>query len=348
VRDLLLECLGSVFRAIEAAGLRGEVWVVDNASSDGSIQAIRERFEDRISGGHTTSGRRVGARSCASTGESRGALYLIASPVNVWFGGGQNLAMRLAGFRGVPIPADIEIAEYGCQVHIGAHGLPRYVLVLNPDTLVHEKALGEMVRFMDRTPEAGVCGPRLVYGDGRFQHGAYRFPSLAQCFLDFWPLHWRLTESRVNGRYARRLYGAGEAFRIDHPLGAAMLVRREVIEETGGFDLSYRMYVEEIDWCMRVKRAGWEIYCTPRAEIVHYEGQSTRQVRPEMVIALWKSRYKFFEQYYSPLYRWLARRLVRAGMRSKVRSLQRALCRKELDEATAMSLIEAYLGVAAL
>jgi GT2 family glycosyltransferase len=256
--------------------------------------------------------------------------------------------MRLAGFRGVPIPADIETAEYGCQVHIGVYGLPRYVLVLNPDTLVHEKALGEMVRFMDRTPEAGVCGPRLVYGDGRFQHGAYRFPSLAQCFLDFWPLHWRLTESRVNGRYARRLYEAGEAFHIDHPLGAAMLVRREVIEETGGFDLSYRMYVEEIDWCMRVKRAGWEIYCTPQAEIVHYEGQSTKQVRPEMVLALWKSRYKFFEQYYSPLYRWLARRLVRAGMRSKVRSLQRALCRKELDEATAMPLIEAYLGVAAL
>ena len=324
VRDLLIECLASVFRALDVAGLRGEVWVVDNASTDGSVHAVRERFADQI-------GR---------------SLWLVASPENLWFGGGQNLALRAIGFSGVSVP-QAGLAAMG-QPGAGwpiRPGLPRHVLVLNPDTLVREDALGEMVRFMDRAPNAGVCGPRLVYGDGRFQHSAYRFPTLAQTVLDFWPLHWRLLESRLNGRYARRLYQAGEPFAIDHPLGAAMLFRREVIEQTGGFDLRYRMYVEEIDWCMRVKRAGWDVYCVPSAEIVHYEGQSTRQVRPDMVVALWRSRYILFSKYYSLLYRWLVRGLIRAGMRANICRTRSALSRGEINEPIAQSLLDAYRQV---
>jgi GT2 family glycosyltransferase len=309
-----------VFRAIDAAHLCGEVWVVDNASTDGSVQAVREQFVDKGVAGPLS------------------FLHLIASPINLWFGGGQNVAMSAMGFSSVTVPQTRRVPSTG-------RGLPRYVLVLNPDTLVREGALGEMVRFMDHSPSVGVWGPRLVYGDGRFQHSAYRFPSLAQIVLDFWPVHWRLVESRLNGRFARRLYEAGEPFVIDHPLGAAMLFRREVIEQTGGFDLAYQMYVEEIDWCMRVKRAGWEAYCVPRAEVVHYEGQSTRQVRPDMVVALWRSRYRFFASYHLPLYRGVVRCLVRAGMRDKIRRVRDDLDRGDIDEATAISLIEAYRQV---
>jgi N-acetylglucosaminyl-diphospho-decaprenol L-rhamnosyltransferase len=348
VRDLLVECLASVFRALEAARLRGEVWVVDNASTDGSVEAVREQFASR--GGDTPAPTAHGSGNALTHD-----LRLIASPINLWFGGGQNLAMRAMGFTDVSVPEDVEISGQAFRIGgvasvEGARlaALPRYVLVLNPDTLVREGALGEMVRFMDRIPDAGVCGPRLVYGDGRFQHAAYRFPTLAQCFLDFWPLHWRLVESRLNGRYARRLYDVGEPFPIDHPLGAAMLFRREVIEQTSGFDLTYRMYVEEIDWCMRVKRAGWAIYCVPSAEIVHFEGQSTRQVRPDMVVALWRSRYVLFGKYYSPLYRWVVRGLIRAGMRSKIRHVQGALRRGELGKATERQLTDAYRQVIAL
>ena len=334
VRDLLIACLESVYVALEAAGLSGELWVVDNASHDGSVEAIRDQCGD----------------------ERRGDVHLIASPVNLGFASGNNLALRAIGFSGVPVPPPVEIANAqlaicdlrptsGRRAICGFGLLPRYVLILNPDTVVDEDALGQMVRFMDRNRQVGVCGPRLVYGDGRFQHSAYRFPSLAQSFLDFWPINWRLTESPLNGRYPRRLYEREELFPIDHPLGAAMLFRREVIEATGGFDLDYRMYVEEIDWCMRVKRAGWGVYCVPRAEVVHYEGQSTRQVRPEMVVELWRSRYVLFAKHYSSLYRWAVRRIIRAGMRAKIRRARDALRRGEVDEPTAHALIDAYRQV---
>jgi N-acetylglucosaminyl-diphospho-decaprenol L-rhamnosyltransferase len=342
VRDLLAACLRSVRVALDAAGLSGKVWVVDNASHDGSVDLLREQFPD---------------------------VCLVASPTNLGFAGGQNLAMRMLGFSSVPVPADCgpQLAnskssrqERGISAapHMPIGGstagesrcaarrpLPDYVLILNPDTLVRESAIGEMVSFMERHPPVGVCGPRLVYADGSFQHAAYRFPSLAQTFLDFWPINWRLARSRLNGRYARPLYEGREPFSIDHPLGAAMLFRRAAIEQTGGFDLDYHMYVEEIDWCMRVKRAGWEICCVPRAEIVHYEGQSTRQVRPQMVVALWRSRCILFGKHYSPLYQWVVRRLIRAGMRAKIKQTRAAVSRGEMDEETAQALIDAYRQV---
>ena len=124
-----------------------------------------------------------------------------------------------------------------------------------------------------------------------------------------------------------------------------MLCRREVILETDGFDLDYRMYVEEIDWCMRIKRAGWSIYCVPEAEIVHYEGQSTRQVRPQMVVALWRSRYTLFRKHYSPAFLWAARRIVRAGMRSERRRLRSALKQGAIDASAARALEDAYRQV---
>jgi N-acetylglucosaminyl-diphospho-decaprenol L-rhamnosyltransferase len=329
VRHLLVECVSSVRAAMATAGLAGEIWVVDNASRDGSGEAIRERF---------------GAAP---------ELRLVASATNLFFGGGQNLALRLMGFPGAALSAAGEAAAKEARRALRMDGetraQPRYVLVLNPDTLVRPDAVGHLVGFMEAHPQAGVCGPRLVYGDGRFQHAAYRFPSLSQCILDFWPINWRLTDSGLNGRYPRRLYESGQPFEIDHPLGAAMLFRRETIEETRGFDLDYRMYVEEIDWCMRVKRAGWSVYCVPSAEIVHYEGQSTRQVRPEMVVALWRSRFLLFDRFYSRVFRWAVRLVVRAGMRARIKRALEEQAQTAAPGATeARALVDAYRQVIGL
>ncbi|MBN1936343.1 MAG: glycosyltransferase family 2 protein [Anaerolineae bacterium] len=311
VRDLLLDCLESVRKALAATLLASEVWVVDNASHDGSVEAVGERFP---------------------------AVHLIASPDNLGFGAGNNLAFRELGFASVPT----ENKEGAANRKLQTAEQPRYVLLLNPDTVVREDAIRILIDFMEQHGRVGVCGPRLVYGDGSFQHAAYRFPSLAQTLLDFWPLNWRLTDSRLNGRYPKKWYARGEPFPVDHPLGAAMLFRGEVIAQTGGLDPDYRMYVEEIDWCMRVKRAGWEIFCVPEAEVVHLEGQSTRQVRPQMAVALWTSRYTLFRKHYGPLYRWAVRRLIRAGMRGKVRRARQAVRRGEMAAQDAESLIEAY------
>ncbi len=197
---------------------------------------------------------------------------------------------------------------------------PRHLLLLNPDTVVRDRALETLVRFMDQFPDAGMAGARLVFGDDSFQHSGFGFPGLAQILIDLLPVPARLHESRLNGRYPRHQYlPTAEPFCIDHPLGAAMMVRRKVIDAVGLMDTSFHMYCEEVDWAMRVRKAGWQIYCVPAAEIVHFGGQSTSQVPIESFFNLWRSRHRLYRKHYTPTQVRLAGWLVGLVMRHRAR-----------------------------
>ncbi len=275
VRDWALRSLRSLFAALERSALSVEVWVVDNASADGTPEAIRSAFPQ---------------------------VRLQVNETNRGFAAANNQALRAMGFPDRP-------------------SAPRYVWLLNPDTDVQGDAPARLIRFMESTPRAGVCGPRLVGPDGGFQHSAFEFPGLAQLFLDLFPLHPRLLETRLNGRYPRAWYARGRPFRVGHPLGAAMMVRGEAIRSVGLLDEGYWMYAEEVDWCWRMARAGWERYCVPEAVVVHAGGESARQARPEMIRALWASRLRLYRRHYP---RWkfqLACGLVALGAGARARSL---------------------------
>ncbi len=200
----------------------------------------------------------------------------------------------------------------------------RYVLMLNPDTRVRPGALQLLVRFMDHNPRAGACGGWLQYADGSFQHSAFSFPTLSQIALDFFPINWRLTDSRLNGRYPRRWYERGTPFQVDHLLGADLLVRRQAADQIGWLDDRFFIYCEEIDWCLRIRRAGWQIWCVPEAVIVHHEAQSTRQFRDRMFVELWRARVRLFEKHYGRAFRLVAGRLVRLGLWNERRVLRQA------------------------
>jgi GT2 family glycosyltransferase len=131
-------------------------------------------------------------------------------------------------------------------------------------------------------------------------------------FLDFFPINHRLIDSRLNGRYPRSDYA--RAFEIDHPLGAALMVRREAIDQVGPMDEGYFMYAEEVDLCWRIKRAGWQIWYAPDATIVHHQGAATRQFRGEMLVQLHRSRYRFFAKHYPAWFGPAARAVVGLGV----------------------------------
>ncbi len=245
---------------------------------------------------------------CASTDQSVAMVraefpqvHLITSQKNLGFAGGNNAALREMGF---PKPAT-EVSEF--------------VLFLNPDTLVKPDALRTMLTFIKSHPKVGLVGANLCFGDGSFQHGAYAFPGLWQLAIELLPLPSRLDESRLNGRYPRQLYAGKKPFPIDHPLGAAMLVRGQAIQQVGLLDEAYHMYVEEVDWAWRMKAAGWAAYCVPTAHIVHFGGQSTGQMQIESFLHLWRSRHRFYHQYYAGLRMMIARQTVYWGMQYRLR-----------------------------
>ncbi len=224
----------------------------------------------------------------------------------------------------------------------------RYVILLNPDTVVRQGALQRMMGVLEERSRIGVVGPKLLFPDGRLQHSAFTFPTLAMVFLDFFPLQNRLLDAPVNGRYPRHLYERGEPFPIDHPLGAALMVRRQVIDEVGPLDERFFMYCEEIDWCMRIKKAGWEIVCCPQAEIVHYVAQSTRQFRDDMYVELHQSRHRLYEKQYGRGFRRVAGWLVLLGVSWQGLRARWAARRGQMDRGALEARLRAYREVRAL
>jgi len=196
---------------------------------------------------------------------------------------------------------------------------PRYFWLLNPDTEVLPGATAALIAAMETHPRVGVSGAKLLYPDGTLQHSAFRFPGLVQLAFDLFPFPPRLYETRLNGRYPRRLYDGDVPFFVDHPLGAAMMVRRETVEQVGLLDEEYRIYCEEIDWCWRMRRAGWRALCVPTARVVHHAGRSTGQVPVSSFVNLWTSRARLYARHHGPVTRFLARILVRAGMQRRMR-----------------------------
>lgn len=279
-----------------------EIWVVDNASSDGSPEAIATAHPD---------------------------VNLIASDTNLGFGAGNNAALKAIGFGGDTKTDD----------------LPKAVYLLNSDTRTQPGATQTLYDALMQRPDAGVVGARLSFGDGSFQHSAFKFPSLAQLWIDLLPAPGRLYDHPLNGRYAPALYNAQEPFPVDFTLGATMMLRREVIAQTGMFDAQFHMYCEEIDWSWRIRRAGWQIYCVPQAHVVHLGGQSTGQVRPQSIVNLWHSRLQLFQKYYSPAQRWLARQIIRLGMHYQIRQLSK---QDHLSDEEHLALKQAYQTVIGL
>ncbi len=149
----------------------------------------------------------------------------------------------------------------------------RYAMLLNSDTLVKAHALETLVHFMDTHANAGACGPRLLYPDGRLQPSCRSFPSLWRHFCDMSGLE-NLFPRSVFGNLETR-FAHDRIAEVDQPMGAALLVRRETIAQVGLLDESFRIYYNEVDWCRRMTRAGWKIFFVPDAEIIHYGGKTT-------------------------------------------------------------------------
>jgi N-acetylglucosaminyl-diphospho-decaprenol L-rhamnosyltransferase len=195
-------------------------------------------------------------------------------------------------------------------------GLPDFVWLLNPDTTIQPGALPTLLRFFEEHPRAGLVGPQLLNPDGSLQTSAFRFPDLLQPLFDLGWLPQRFYYSRFNGRYAES-DANGYPFRIDHPLGAAMLARGETIAQAGNLDEQFFMYCEEIDWAWRIRKTGWEVWLVPEAKVIHYGGASTNQVRPAMTAYLWESRAKLYRKHRDPLTRALVRAIVRGTFARK-------------------------------
>jgi GT2 family glycosyltransferase len=149
---------------------------------------------------------------------------------------------------------------------------PDYVLLLNPDTLVHPGAIATLVEFMEKRPEVGLTGAKMIYPDGRTQLSSFRFHSVASEFENSVRLGF---VSKLLKRYQVVIPLPDEPVQVDWVGGASFMIRRKVIDQIGLLDEKFFVYYEETDYCLRAHRAGWSSWYVPQSVITHIEGQAT-------------------------------------------------------------------------
>ena len=154
----------------------------------------------------------------------------------------------------------------------------KYILILNPDTLLDENTLEVMYEYMENHTEVGLAGCKVLNSDGTFQLACRRgFPTPWVSFTRLFGLQKLFPKSRTFARYNQTFRPINETYYLDSVIGAFMFVRRSVWDEVSGFDETYFMYGEDIDLCYRISKYGWKIAYVSTTSIIHFKGVSTRR-----------------------------------------------------------------------
>ncbi len=232
---------------------------------------------------------------------------LMRAPSNGGFASGNNVAIRAA------------LAQWPAL---------KYVLLLNPDTVVRPEAFRILIDFMETRPEVGVAGGRSEDPDATPQHCCFRFPTLPSEFASY--LRLGLVD-RLLSRWVTRIGIPEQPTQVDWVSGAHMIIRREVIDAIGLMDEGYFLYYEETDFTLRARRAGWDCWHVPQSRIVHLVGQSSgvmmRDGKPRRLPKYWfESRRRYFTLNHGRLYAALTDLVVLAAF--GLWRLRRALQRK--------------------
>lgn len=266
-RDMLRDCLHSILPTTTQLNL--DIWVVDNASRDGSAAMVRSEFPH---------------------------VHVIDSQRNGGYAYANNLALRR-------IVADGEHKlETGQRASspIPHPPSPDYVLLLNPDTVVPSGALDTLVAFLQAHPEVGACGPKLLLADGSLDLACRRsFPAPSAFVYRALGLSKLFPRSKRFGSYNMTYLSPNVQTEVDAVVGACMLVRASVVREVGLLDEAYFMYGEDLDWAYRIKQYGWKIMYVPSAIVHHYKRASSRQRPFRSIRAFYDAMRVFHRKHYA-------------------------------------------------
>ena len=257
VRDLLRACLRSL-HTFAASSHPQHIVVVDNASSDGTVEMLHNEFPD---------------------------VHCIANTSNRGFTGGNNdgLAWIEKNLRSAA-----EVSNRQSD----------YILLLNPDTEVTAGALDALLAYADANPDVGVVGPQLRYPDGSIQSSRRRSPTLFTAMTESTWLQASLPSRWLDGFYVRDRtdnqtsvvdWVMGAAMLTRHSAYAKV---------GGLDEHNFFMYSEELDWCRRIVQAGWRVVYHPAAVVIHHEGQSSQQVSARRMRYFNRSKVRYFAKHH--------------------------------------------------
>ncbi len=245
VKVFLQNLLDSIQKASKE--IKSEIIIVDNASDDGSVEFLREKYP---------------------------SVKLIVNEANLGFGKANNIALKEA--KG------------------------KFILLINPDTIVAEDTFVKMISFFSETPEAGLAGCKILNPDGTLQLPCRRsFPGPWTSFTKVTGLSTLFPKSKIFARYNLTYLDENQTYEVDAISGSFMMMRKEVYEKVGGFDEQFFMYGEDLDLCYRIQKAGYKVYYVHSTQIIHYKGESTKRSSIDETKVFYKAMHLFVKKHLS-------------------------------------------------
>jgi O-antigen biosynthesis protein len=245
VREFLEQALLSILSALRK--IPHEIYVVDNASSDGSVDYIAAQFP---------------------------SVRLIVNEKNIGFARANNQAIRVAGGR--------------------------YLCLVNPDTLIQEDTFAVLLDFMQKRSDVGGIGCKVLNPDGTLQLACRRsYPTPWVSFTKISGLARLFPRSRWFGRYNLTFLDPDKISEVEAISGSFMMVRSQVVRQVGLLDESFFMYGEDLDWCYRIRSAGWKIFYHPGTQIIHFKGESSKKSPFEQRRLFYEAMRLFVKKHFS-------------------------------------------------
>jgi N-acetylglucosaminyl-diphospho-decaprenol L-rhamnosyltransferase len=285
-RELLTGCLDSVFA--NRCRYPFHVILVDNHSTDGSADLVRTQYPQ---------------------------VSLLESARNGGFGYANNIALRALAMPPLPESAQQPTSEIPEQGDAGIRFSADYILFLNPDTVLPPDALEVMVDFLERTPRAGVAGPRMEKPDGTLDLACRRaFPTPLNSLFKLTGLSRLFPRHPLIARYNLTHLREDELAEVDSVMGAFMLVRGTALGQAGLFDERFFMYGEDLDLAYRIKARGWQVFYNPAVTVLHIKGASSRKRSTRSIREFYRAMHVFYVKHYADKYNSLINILVRLGI----------------------------------
>jgi GT2 family glycosyltransferase len=210
----------------------------------------------------------------------------------------------------ITIPLDRNLG-FGAANNIGIErSRGDYILLLNPDTVVQEGTLREMIDFMEEHPDATFAGCKIILPNGSYDPVSKRgFPSPWSSFCRVFGLSKLFPKSRLFGGYNLTYIDPDQVAKIDALAGCFMFCRGDQLKALGGFDTDYFMYGEDLDLCYRAKKSGGTIYYVPETSIMHFKGESTRRSSIDALAVFYQAMEIFARKHFrsNPPLLWMIR-----------------------------------------
>lgn len=245
-RAYAVECLDSLRH--NASGLTLQTIVVDNASTDGTPEAVREQFPE---------------------------VQLVQADTNLGFSKGNNLGMRLAD------------ADYVC--------------LINSDVVVPPQCLENMLAFMERNPDIGMLGPKMVAPDGRTGDSVMRLPTVWNSFCCAMGFHRIFPTAKWLNGFMMSEFPYDRTADVEVLTGWFWMIRKSALEEVGGLDEQFFMYGEDIDWSYRFLKAGWRVVFYADAWALHYGAASSCRAPARFYVEMRRANLQYFNKHHGRL-----------------------------------------------